>query len=67
MKIHALDIRISSVINTIDCEFRMPVINALKASDGTLLSFQEELTAQTWDNPELPVLEIMDKIAFDVH
>jgi hypothetical protein len=62
----ALDGRVSAVINTIDPEYRMTVIAALKASDGTVLSFQQELAAQVWDNPDLPVQDILDKIAFDV-
>ena len=63
---NALDIRIGMVINSLDPEFRIPVVNALRASDGTVLSFQQELSAQVWDNPGLPVQEIMDRIAFDV-
>lgn len=61
-----LDGRIAAVINSIDPEHRMAVISALKASDGTVLSFQQELAAQIWDTPELPVQEILDKIIFDV-
>lgn len=63
---HALDIRINQMINSLEPEFRIPVVNALRASDGTLLSFQQELSAQTWDTPELPVQDILDKVAFDV-
>ena len=62
----ALDGRIAAVINTIEPEFRIPVVNALRASDGTVLSFQQELSAQIWDTPDLPVQEILDKIIFDV-
>jgi hypothetical protein len=62
----ALDGRIASTINSIDPEHRMSVITALNASDGTVLSFQQELAAQIWDNPSLPVQEILDKIIFDV-
>jgi len=63
---NALDIRINIMLNSLDPEFRIPVVNALRASDGTLLSFQQELSAQVWDTPELPVQDIMDRIAFDV-
>ena len=62
----ALDIRINQVINSLEPEFRIPVVNALRHSDGSLLSFQQELSAQAWDTPELPVQEIMDRMAFDV-
>lgn len=64
---NALDTRIAVVINDVEPEFRMSVLTALKASDGTLLSFQEELNAQIWENPELPVQAILEKIAFDVY
>jgi hypothetical protein len=63
---NALDIRVKMVVNNIEPEFRVPVVNALQASDGTLLSFQQELSAQVWDMPELPVQDIMDRVAFDV-
>lgn len=62
----ALDVRINMIINNLDPEFRIPVINAVRSSDGTLLSFQEELAAQVWDMPELPVQDILDKVAYDV-
>ena len=63
---NALDIRINQMINSLEPEFRIPVVNALRASDGTVLSFSQELAAQTWDNPELPVQNILDKLMFDV-
>jgi hypothetical protein len=63
---NALDIRINRMINSLEPEFRIPVVNALRASDGTLLSFQQELSAQTWDTPDLPVQDILDLVAFDV-
>jgi hypothetical protein len=66
MSTGSLDGRVAVMINSIDPEFRISIINALKASDGTVLSFQEELNAQVWDMPELPVQDIMEKIAFDV-
>ena len=62
----ALDIRINQTINSLEPEFRIPVVNALRTSDGTFLSFQQELAAQVWDTPELPVQEILDRVAFDV-
>jgi hypothetical protein len=62
----ALDIRINQMINSLEPECRIPVVNALRASDGTFVSFQQELSAQVWDNPELPVQDILDRVAFDV-
>jgi len=49
------------VINSLEPEFRIPVVKALQASDGSFLSFQQELSAQTWDFPELPVQDILDR------
>lgn len=63
---NALNIRINRMINDLEPEFRMPVVNALRTCDGTLLSFQEELVSQTWEVPELPVQDILDLVAFDV-
>lgn len=63
---NALDIRIKHMINDIDPEFRIPVLNALKYSDGTVVSFSEELVGQVWENPELPVQDILDKLLYDV-
>ena len=63
---NALDVRICKVINGLDLEFRVPVLNAVRASDGTMLSFQQELSVQAWDMPELPVQDILDLVAFDV-
>lgn len=61
-----LDFRVRELINSLDPEFRVPVSQALRACDGSLLSFQQELAAQTWDHPSLPVQEIVDRVAFDV-
>lgn len=58
--------RISTVINELEPEFRVPVYTAARNSDGTVLSFQQELAAQVWDYPGLPVQDIMDKICYDV-
>jgi hypothetical protein len=63
---NALDIRINQMINSLEPEFRIPVVNALRSSDGSLLSFQQELSAQVWDTPDLPVQDILDRVAFDV-
>ncbi len=63
---NALDIRINQMINSLEREDRVPVVTALSNSDGTFLSFQQELSSQTWDYPHLNVQEILDKIAFDL-
>jgi hypothetical protein len=66
MKMTALDVRINTMINSLEPEYRISVVNALRLSDGTLLSFQQELTAQVWETPDLPVQDILDRVAFDV-
>ena len=50
------------VAQTLPREFRSPVVEALNNSDGTLSSFQAELASQTWDHPDLPVQDILDKL-----
>ena len=50
------------VAQTLPREFRSPVVEALNNSDGTLDSFQAELSSQTWDHPDLPVQDILDKL-----
>lgn len=66
ISMNSLSVRIKSVINNIPSEYRVSVLNALQSSDGTYLSFHSELMGQTWDNPELPVEEIMEEICWDV-
>lgn len=62
---NALTARILTVQDTLPREFRKPVSVAADMSDGTFLSFQQELAAQSWDCPELPVQEILDKVSYD--
>ena len=61
-----IDARVSAVINSVDREFRVPVMEAARLSDGTLLSFQQELSAQVWDYPELNVEDILTRVSYDV-
>jgi hypothetical protein len=63
---NSLPIKIGNVINSIDPEFRIPIMNALSCSDGTYLSFHSELISQQWDYPELPIEKIIDDICWDV-
>lgn len=53
---------VGSFINDIDPEFRIPVITALNASDGTVSGFISELQAAVWEIPDLPVDEIVSHI-----
>jgi len=61
-----LEYRVIELVKELDREHRPAVIGAWESCDGTLLSFMEEMTAQTWDYPELPVQSIVDQIAYDV-
>ena len=61
-----IDFRIGRVLDSLDREFRPAVLDAVKHCDGTLLSFQEELSAQTWDHPTLPVDDIINRISYDI-
>lgn len=61
-----IDERVKVVINQIDREFRVPVMEAARLSDGTLLSFQQELSGQAWDYPSIPVEDILNRVSYDV-
>lgn len=61
-----IEFRVRELLNQIDREHRHPVVRAFESCDGTFLSFEEELVAQVWDYPDLPVREILDTIAYDV-
>ena len=63
---NAMSVRVGTVINDLEPEFRIPVMLALRNSDGTVISFQQELAAQAWDNPDLPVQQIFDAVCWDV-
>lgn len=60
MKIEA----VKALINSLEPEYRIPVQQAFKASDGTVLSFQQELSAMSWDYPRLPVQDIVDRMLY---
>lgn len=62
----ALSVRISLIMDRLAREDRIPVRIAESRSDGTLLSFEEELTSQSFDYPWLDVQMIMDQVWFDV-
>ena len=53
---------IKEVINGLEPEYRIPVQMAYKTCDGSVLSFQQELSAMTWDYPRLPVQDILDRV-----
>lgn len=61
-----LNERILIVQDRIPREFRKAVVTAAVLSDGTVLSFEQELSSQVWDYPELPVQDIMDIVAYDL-
>ena len=63
---NVLQFRLHELINNLDMEHRVPVSNAFKQSDGSWASFAAELSAMTWDFPELPVQDILDKVAYDL-
>lgn len=63
---NSLKFRLHELMPNIEREFRIPVSIAFKQSDGTFTSFQQELSAQSWDYPDLPVQDILDKLAYDL-
>lgn len=58
----ALNKSVGSIINNLDPEFRIPVITAFNASDGTVSGFIAELQCAQWEIPDLPVDEIVSHI-----
>lgn len=63
---NSLKFQLHEIMSSIDREFRIPVSVAFKQSDGTFDSFAQELSAQTWDHPAIPVQEILDKISYNL-
>jgi hypothetical protein len=57
--------QVRQVINSLDAEHRTVVADSLSFSDGTLASFELELTAARWEHPALPVEEIMQQVLVD--
>jgi len=63
---NSLQYRLQNLLLEIDREFRNPVARAFAQSDGSFASFAQELSAAAWDYPELPVQDILDKVAYDL-
>lgn len=63
---NALEIRVRELLRELPREHRPAVISAWEHSDGTLLSFIQELESQRWDYGDLPVDDIVDRLAWDV-
>lgn len=61
-----IELRVRELIRGLDREHRPPVIRAFESSDGSLLSFIEELNSQSFDYPDLPVDDIIGQLAWDV-
>ena len=55
-----LSLAVTQAMPRIDREYRASVYDAFRNSDGTMPSFQTELSAMVWENPELPVQDILD-------
>jgi len=53
---------LNQVINSLDREHRIPVSQALSQCDGTPASFEQELQAQVWEHPDLPLEQIMQQV-----
>lgn len=62
----SLQYRLQNLLLNIDREFRNPVAKAFAQSDGSFVSFAEELSSMSWDYPDLPVQDILDKVAYDL-
>jgi hypothetical protein len=56
---------LSQIVSQLEPEYRVPVADALRMSDGTPVSFEQELQAQTWEHPGLPVEQILQQVMVD--
>jgi hypothetical protein len=56
---------LAQIISALDPEHRVPVADALRASNGDPINFQQELQSQIWDHPELPVDHLLQQIMVD--
>lgn len=63
---NSLEFRVREMVRDLAREHRPAVIGAWERSDGSLLSFIEELQSQQWDYPDLPVDSLVEQIAWDV-
>lgn len=63
---NALEFRVTQLLKSLPLEHRRPVADAALLSDGTVLGFQQELIAQTWEYPMLDVQDLIDQVAYDV-
>lgn len=66
MKDNPIELRVRELIRGLDREYRSPVIRAFESSDGSLLSFIDELNSQSYEYPDLPVDDIIGQLAWDV-
>jgi|APFre7841882793_1041355.scaffolds.fasta_scaffold08199_3 hypothetical protein len=61
----ALDFRVKMIMDKLSPELIAPVTLALQHSDGTLLSFQQELSMQIGGFSKSAEYKIMDLVAHD--
>lgn len=57
-----LTLKINQVINTVEREYRIPLLTALKFSDGDMVKFTEELEAMAWDYPDLDFEHVLERV-----
>lgn len=47
-----LETKIVQTINTVESEFRILILNALRMCNGEISKFQDELESLAWDYPD---------------
>jgi hypothetical protein len=57
-----LQSQIKAVVSSLDREFKSPVSVAFANCDGSFSDFSSELRSQLWENPDLPVDDILSRI-----
>lgn len=56
---------LAQIVSQLEPEYRVPVADALRASNGSPSGFEQELQSQVWDFPDLPVQRILQQIMVD--
>lgn len=54
--------QLDRILAKADVEHRVPIHEAWHTCDGTPSNFEQELYAQSWEHPNLPVQEIMQRL-----
>ena len=57
-----LELRISQLVNSIESEYRMPVLTAWHLCRGNYEDFAAELESLSWDYPDFDFKSMLDRV-----